>query len=135
MKKKKAKGVKRLPKEKVPAPIYIMGVVLPRNDFTKLLVNQHVRAVQEMDHRRAHLVENFILDLGNLYKAKQPKKHSYLKQASDLLYDLDENIGMEFHGKTPRLFMATTHGFILAELCEIRGLINCAINCNEKEPK
>ena len=120
---------------KVPLPIHTMGVVLPRNDFTKLLVNQHVVATQEHDHRRSELLERFIVDLGNLYakpNKKRKQRHSYLKMASDLLYELDDKIGMEFHSAAPRLFMSCTHGYILAELCEIRGLLNCAINVNEK---
>lgn len=129
------KAAKGMPK--ALAPIHTMGVTLPRNDFTKELVHQHVVATQEYDHRRALLIENFIIDLGNCYKLspEQKKSQSYLKMASDQLYDLDDKIGMEFHEKTPRLFMATTHGYILAELCEIRGLLNCAINCNEKIAK
>lgn len=127
------KARKELPK--APKPIHTMGVVLPRNDLTKELVHQHVVAVQEYDHRRAHLLENFIIDLGNLYKdsSAQKKKYSYLKMAVDQLYDLDDKIGLEFHKPSPPLFMVSTHGYILAELTEIRALLNCAINCNEKE--
>jgi hypothetical protein len=132
---KKQKTVKRTGLPKAPPPIHTMGVVLPRNALNKELVHQHVVATQEYDHRRAELIANFIVDLGNLYKETQPKKMSYLKIAAEQLYDLDEKIGMEFHTKTPRLFMSVSHGFILAELCEIRSLINCAINCNEKEKK
>jgi hypothetical protein len=134
---KKVKGVPKIKKEKIPAPIRIMGVVLPRNDFTKLLVNQHVVAVQEYDHRRAEILERFIVDLGNCYKlsAEQKQRQSYLKMASDMLYELDDKIGMEFHKPSPPLFLTATHGYILAELCEIRALINCAINTNEKAEK
>ena len=127
---------KRSAKPKVPPPIHTMGVVLPRNDFTKLLVNQHVVATHEYDHRRAHLLERFIVDLGNLYakpSKKTKQRQSYLKMASEMLYDLEDKIGMEFHSATPRLFMSCKHGYILAELCEIRGMINASINCNEKE--
>lgn len=90
-------------------------------------------AVQEYDHERANLIEEFVLKLGNIYNKDNKKKHSYLKMASDLLYELDDKIGMEFHNKQPRMFLSVTHGYILAEICEIRALINCAINTNEKE--
>ena len=131
---KKEKRVKRKPLPKMPPPIRIMGVILPRNDFTKLLVNQHVVATQEYDHRRAELLERFIVDLGNCYKlsAEQEQRQSYLKMADELLYVLDDKIGLEFHDSTPRLFMSTTHGYILAYLSEIRCLINASINSNEK---
>lgn len=60
-------------------------------------------------------------------KKKSTRPAPYLKMAADALYDLDEKIGMEFHNKTPRLFMTCTHGYILAELCEIRALISAAL--------
>lgn len=116
-----------------PKALHIMGIAFPRNDFTKALAHAHVCAVQEYDHRRANALERFIIELGGLYETspKQAKKHSYLKLASDQLYDLDNKIGLEFHKQTPPLFLTATHGYILAELTEIRGLINCAINTNE----
>lgn len=128
---KKAK--KDLPK--APKPIYTMGVILPRTELNQLLVRAHVSAVHEYDHRRAELLENFILDLGNLYKETQPKKMNYLKKAAEILYELDDRVGLEFHKPTPPLFMVSTHGYILAELAEIRALINSAINTNEKSNK
>lgn len=120
--------------KKMPV-IRTMGVVLPKNDLTQAVVREHVRAVQEFDHRGAHLLERFVRDMANLHKTTddQKKKHSYLKMAADQLYDLDNKVALEFHKPSPPLFMTATHGYILAELCEIRGLLNAAINCNETE--
>lgn len=127
----KTKTIKRKEMPKTPPSIHTMGVVLARNDLSKALVRAHVAATQEYNHEKAKLLEDFIVALGNLHK-KQPKKHSYLKWASDQLYDLDDRVAKEFQKPTPPLFMASTHGYILAELCEIRQLINCAVNTNEK---
>lgn len=114
---------------------YVMGIAFPKTDFTKLLSIEHIRATQEFDHRRARLLEKFIKELGGLYEdsESQKNKHSYLKMAADQMYDLEQKIGMEFHKPSPPLFMSVTHGYILAELCEIRGLMNCSINCADKE--
>lgn len=114
--------------------IRTIGFVLPKNDLTTALVREHVQATQEFDHRRAEFIKRTIIDMANLYKTTeaQTKKHSYLKMAADQLYDLDNKVALEFHKPSPPLFMVSTHGYILAELCEIRGLLNCAINSNEK---
>lgn len=121
---KKRKTVKRTGLPKAPPPIHTMGVVLPRNALNKELVHQHVVATQEYDHRRAELIANFIVDLGNLYKETQPKKMSYLRKAAEQLYDLDDKLG--------RGILGDETGLIRAELCEIRLLLNAAINTNEK---
>jgi hypothetical protein len=89
-----------------------------------------VLAVQEYDHERANLIEEFVLKLGNIYNKDNKKKHSYLKMATDLLYELDDKIATEFFKPTKSL--SDVQGSILAELCEIRALINCAINTNEE---
>jgi hypothetical protein len=129
MKKKKPKA-NQLPKTKTT---FVMGYRLPDTTLIRVLSRAHVVATQEYDHRTAHLLEKFIHDYANRHKETQPKKKSYLKIALDQLYELDNRIGLEFHKTTPPLFMASTHGYILAEIAEIRALINCAVNCNEMD--
>lgn len=54
-----------------------------------------------------------------------PYDSETLKLLNDALYDLDNRIGNQFwNSKTPVLFTPSTHGWILAEICEIRCLVS-----------
>lgn len=58
-------------------------------------------------------------------KALPMQTNQTFKILQDALYDLDERIAGEFFSnENPKLFMGTTHGWILAEIAEIRCLVS-----------
>jgi hypothetical protein len=57
--------------------------------------------------------------------AELPAEIDTAKILQDALYDLDAKIAGEFFSsEPPRLFMTTTHGWILGEIAEIRCLVS-----------